>query len=258
MAKVVFSYAGTEITIQCDKEDKMKNICNKFATKIDKNVNSLIFIYNGNKINYELTFKKQSNSMDNARNQMNVLVYQNENDELKCKKCGEIIHFDLIDNIIKFNKEERETIIEMKNQIDNILNLNNIDDILRKIKFIKSVLNNLITEKDKFIKDIQNNINNSDKRKYENNDTNFEITINNYFDSNEVKTLKTFIFKSIEQYSDFGDIAENISNDCEKWKEGNWAVIIGERDKYRIHNFSSKILAGNLGLYKIVINYNNP
>jgi hypothetical protein len=250
MAKVVFSYAGTEITIQCNKEDKIGDICNKFATKIDKNINSLIFIYNGNKINYELTFKKQSNSMDNARNQMNVLVYQNENDELKCKKCGEIMHLDIIDNIIKFNKEEKETIIEMKNQIDNILNLNNIDDILRKIKFIKSVLNNLITEKDKFIKDIQNNINNSD--------TNFEITCNYNLDSNEVKTLKTFIFKSIEQYSDYGVIAENIYNDCQKWKEGKWVVTVGERDKYRIDFDNNKCFGGNLGLYKITIVYNEP
>jgi hypothetical protein len=236
----------------------MKNICNKFATKIDKNVNSLIFIYNGNKINYELTFKKQSNSMDNARNQMNVLVYQNENDEFKCKKCGEIIHFDLIDNIIKFNKEEKETIIEMKNQIDNILNFNNIDDILRKIKFIKSVLNNLIIEIDKFIKDIQNNINNSDKRKYENNDNNLEITLSYNLDSNEEKTLKAFIFKSIEQYSDYGDIAENIYKDCEKWKEGYWSVTVGERDKYIMHSDLNKSLCVNLGLYKIAIDYNNP
>jgi hypothetical protein len=255
MAKVVFSYAGTEITIQCNKEDKIGDICKKFATKIDKNVNSLIFIYNGNKINYELTFKKQSNSVDNARNQMNVLVYQNENDELKCKKCGEIMHLDIIDNIIKFNKEEKETIIEMKNQIDNILNLNNIDDILRKIKFIKSVLNNLITEKDKFIRDMQNNINNNDIRKYENNDNKFEITVSHKLDSNEVKTLKTFIFKSIEQYSDYGDIAKNIYKDCEKWKEGKWAVIVGERDKYRMQSYINKCFYANLGLYKIAIDY---
>ena len=258
MAKVVFSYAGTELTIQCNKEDKMKNICNKFATKIDKNVNSLIFIYNGNKINYELAFEKQSNYMDNARNQMNILVYQNENDELKCIKCGEIIHLDIIDNIIKFNKEEKETISEMKNQIDNILNLNNINDILRKIKFIKSVLNNLIIEKDKFIKDIQNNINNIDKRKLENNDTNFEITCNYEFKSNEVKALKTFIFKSIEQYSDYGVIAENIYNDCQKWKEGKWVVTVGERDKYRNHVFYNKCFGVNFGLYKITIVYNDP
>ncbi len=35
----------------------MKDICNKFAVKADININSLLFMYGGNKINYELTFK---------------------------------------------------------------------------------------------------------------------------------------------------------------------------------------------------------
>ena len=50
-------YSGSEIIIQSEKEDKMKDICNRFATKANININSLLFVYNGNKINYELTFR---------------------------------------------------------------------------------------------------------------------------------------------------------------------------------------------------------
>ena len=57
MEKVVFLFKGKEIAIQCSKEDKMKDICNRFATKVEININSLLFVYGGNKINYELTFK---------------------------------------------------------------------------------------------------------------------------------------------------------------------------------------------------------
>ena len=39
------------------KEDKMKYICYKFDSNVDININSLLFIYGGNKINYELTYK---------------------------------------------------------------------------------------------------------------------------------------------------------------------------------------------------------
>ena len=56
MAKVAFSFSGTEITIQCLKNDRMKDICNRFATKMNMNMNSLLFLYGGNKINYGLTF----------------------------------------------------------------------------------------------------------------------------------------------------------------------------------------------------------
>ena len=51
MAKAIFSYNGTETVIQCLKEDKMKNICNKYSSKININLNSLFFIYGGNQIN---------------------------------------------------------------------------------------------------------------------------------------------------------------------------------------------------------------
>ena len=56
MALANFTFNGIKTTIQCVKEDKMKNICAKFASKIDKEINSLYFLYNGNQLNKELTF----------------------------------------------------------------------------------------------------------------------------------------------------------------------------------------------------------
>ena len=74
MAKVIFTYNGYETIIQCLKEDKMRDICNKYASKINLNINSLLFIYGGNQINLEFTFEDQANSFDKERNQMNILV----------------------------------------------------------------------------------------------------------------------------------------------------------------------------------------
>ena len=43
----------------------MSDICNKFVSKIDKKINSLLFLYNGkDQINYELTFYEHANSLD--------------------------------------------------------------------------------------------------------------------------------------------------------------------------------------------------
>ena len=37
MAKVIFTYEGIDETIDCSKEDKMKDICQKYSSKIEVN-----------------------------------------------------------------------------------------------------------------------------------------------------------------------------------------------------------------------------
>jgi len=257
MAKVIFSYDGIEIAIQCAKEDKMKYICYKFASKVDININSLLFIYGGNKINYELTYKQQANSMDSNTNTMKILVYKSDNDGLKCQKCGEIIHLPIIDNLIKYNNDQADKLIEMKNQIDNIINLNDIKDITRKIKLVKIIIDNLISENEKSLKDIQNTINNSGKLKIENNNYNLEIIASDNFNSDEEKNLRYFIIKSVKKYFNYIDVAKCIYNECKQMKGGKWTVGVGERDKFNMHSFYEKCLASNIGPYKIGIYYNS-
>ena len=46
-AKVIFNLEGIDVTIQCSKNEKMKDICQKYVNKINKNINSLIFLYGG-------------------------------------------------------------------------------------------------------------------------------------------------------------------------------------------------------------------
>ncbi len=91
MSKVIFSYNGVTTTIQCMKEDKMINICKKFATKVNEDINTFYFLYGGNKLNLELTFEQQANQIDNSSNKMYILVYQYENEKFTCPKCGEKI-----------------------------------------------------------------------------------------------------------------------------------------------------------------------
>jgi hypothetical protein len=55
-ANAVFNYKENKIIIQCNSDDKMINICRKFSIKIDADVNSKIYIYNGNLLNLDLTF----------------------------------------------------------------------------------------------------------------------------------------------------------------------------------------------------------
>ena len=78
-------------------------------------INSKIyFLYNGNKINEELSFTEQANEIDNQRKKMNIIMYDNDdNNNVKkvikskdniCPNCKENIFFILkyYFNISKF------------------------------------------------------------------------------------------------------------------------------------------------------------
>ena len=64
MASVEFLYKQIITLIQCNKNDKMKNIIKKLELKIEIDINKVCFLYSGNKINIELTFDEIINLSD--------------------------------------------------------------------------------------------------------------------------------------------------------------------------------------------------
>ena len=123
MAEVEFIYKGGNINIHCNKNDKMKDICDKFINKTQIDKNSIYYLYNGDKINEELTFENIVN--DNNINKIKILVNLineelNKNNLVKsnniiCPECKESIRIKIEDYKIK--------LYECKNNhiIDNIL-----------------------------------------------------------------------------------------------------------------------------------------
>ena len=73
-AKVIFNFEELDVTIQCLNNEKMKDICKRYSNKIGKNINSLIFLYGGNQLNYNINYNEQANVIDRERNIMKVLV----------------------------------------------------------------------------------------------------------------------------------------------------------------------------------------
>ncbi len=63
-AKIIFSLEGTEIIIECSNEEKMRDIRERYATKIETNLESLLFLYGENPVNFELIFEEQSISQN--------------------------------------------------------------------------------------------------------------------------------------------------------------------------------------------------
>ena len=110
MNQVEFKYKGLSSIIQCNENEKLKNICQQFCNKTKINKNNVFFSYDGKggkEFNEELTYNEMINSIDKYENKMIILVYNiNEKEELNksiiksneiiCPKCGEVCK-------IKFN-----------------------------------------------------------------------------------------------------------------------------------------------------------
>ena len=75
-AKAVFTLDGTNLTIQCSTEDKLGDICQKYSNKIKEKMNSLLFLYRENQVNFELSFKDQINNLDKNNHEMKISVYK--------------------------------------------------------------------------------------------------------------------------------------------------------------------------------------
>ena len=77
MSQINFNYKGEKIIIQCQKDEKMKDIIQRFLVKTNTDINSVYFLYAGNSnINSELTFSEIANDIDKIENSMNIIVHE--------------------------------------------------------------------------------------------------------------------------------------------------------------------------------------
>ena len=130
MLKAILNYKGKETIIHCKKNEKIKEIFNKFKIKI-KIENEVYYLYNGNKINEELKVEEIINEEDKKLKKMNILVY-NINESINnniieskvmiCPECKENVIINIKDYKIKMkckNNHYNEILFnEYNNKID--------------------------------------------------------------------------------------------------------------------------------------------
>ena len=121
----------------------MNEICNKLSTKININLNSLIFLYGG----IQLNLNKKLNEIT-KENKIGILVYKKENE--MCPKCGRLLNNKIIDNILLLNNNINIILLGLKSQIENIINdlVNKKDNIFinSQLKNVNIVINNILNE----------------------------------------------------------------------------------------------------------------
>ena len=107
MAKVIYFYEGTQTTIQCDMNDLLKDIFQKFLIKAEINLDKVYFLYDGCKLKEDLTFKEAINETDKGENIMRIVVQEinkemqkdslMKSEEIICPNCYESIRINLKD-----------------------------------------------------------------------------------------------------------------------------------------------------------------
>ena len=155
---VIFTFDGRDIAIQCSKRDQMKSICQKFALKAETNLNSLLFLYAGNKVNFDLTLEAQASSIDWKNNKMSILVYRKENeDELTCPKCGEKFNLNTqkIEELLSFNNDLVDSMSGIQDQLENVIKISTVNKVNNQLKNIKNVINKIIEDNKKNNEKIQ-------------------------------------------------------------------------------------------------------
>ena len=60
----IFTLDGSKYNIQCRREEKMKDICERFISKLGLNKNNIVLIYSGDKINNDAHFLYNDSEID--------------------------------------------------------------------------------------------------------------------------------------------------------------------------------------------------
>jgi len=187
MIKIKFIYKGRNIPIQCNKNEKLKDIFTKIEIKIKNN--SVYYLYKGNKINNKEQKLEDIIDKEDDINNINILVNSideiNENNIVKnkfvkCPKCKENIKIKFYDYKIKLcdckNGHNIENILleEYKNtqEIDitkiicNECNIYNKNNTYKNEFFVCNTCRKNICPLCKAIHDKNHNIVNYEEKEY--------------------------------------------------------------------------------------------
>jgi len=128
MININFKYNQNTIIIQCNANDCMRDICQKFASKINADVDSKVYIFNNTKLNINtdlnLTFAQQINSDDINDKEIQVydnkdkeytvkFTYKGENKEIKVKETETV--GGLTDIIGRYIKKKKNSFFSLYN-----------------------------------------------------------------------------------------------------------------------------------------------
>ena len=190
MVEVIFNYEGISTSIQCNSDDTMKDIIDKYMIKMEITGNNLYYLYNGIKINENIKFNEQANDVDKNRMKMNIIVYKEEetdtgiikikSKDIVCPICKESCFFNFDDfkislhgckynhkkNNMILNKYENTQLIDISVIICNVCKKNNRGNTYNNEFYICNTCNKNVCPLCKSIHDKNHILINYDDKNY--------------------------------------------------------------------------------------------
>ena len=237
-ANVVFILDKANLTIQCSTEDKMRDVCQKYSSQIKKKMNSLLFLYRENQVNFELSFKDQANNIDRYIHKMKILVYN-----FNCPECKEKnnLNKEKLDKIISCNYKIEESIKDIKLKIDNIIKTSLMNSLNIHLKNINTILSNVNEDIKKNNEEIKNLLSGNINTK--NISHPIKISTNYIRNKKLLKNIKSnYISKKIFSYLDKKKLLNIIKYNKNLQNKMNIELInyIFCSDKYIIYETNTK------------------
>ena len=139
MIKIEFIFNQIQTVINAEKEEKMKNICYKFAQIVGKDINNLLFNYNGENINGDFTFIQQACMKDQYKNKICIFATEKNINNINIEDAP-LPAFANNNNTNFFQIKFDEMV--QKNELNELRN--KIDKFNTDIKYIINIFNNVI------------------------------------------------------------------------------------------------------------------
>ena len=105
MTQVEFTYNGEKTIIQCNLNEKMEDIIQRFAVKTQIQLQNVYFLYSGKFLIENSTFEQTANEEDKKRKLMSIIVNDKQGEKVEaslkkskyiiCPTCGENIHISI-------------------------------------------------------------------------------------------------------------------------------------------------------------------
>ena len=168
--KIIFEYNGIKTTIQCNKNEKIRNIMKKYEKKVEIDINKVYLLYNGNKVNEELSFEELANKEDKKSNMINIIIYGINITMIgkKIEKSKELENDNCIENKFKkmmhiYNQMDKEN----ENYIIGGIEIKE-EDLNKEIRILNSFEQNKRENKEEGILEDEEDEENEDDYKFEN------------------------------------------------------------------------------------------
>ena len=218
-ALIVFSSEKNNVSIQCPKNHKLKDVCQLYAKKMGHDINYYSFEHSGCKVDLELSFDDLALPIDKTDNKMVISVTKIENEGNYCPYCDKNILLKTkdVDEMTLSNNKIKNYINEIKNSIEKLIKICSINSINIQLQNVNIILTSINAQIENYNNNLQKSLKNFNKFTPLNVDEN-KVNLKNYEIKKENDAKKELYEKQQREKEKELEIKKKLKEEEEKRK----------------------------------------